>query len=327
MRWRSSLKAGPLARYAVTPSIRKVISVRVPTDRPCPSSSSLHIWRTASGTYHLPFDHSSNSVPDDRSDEIAAVLLTETEAVRILTSGVIREQGLLPYSSNHSFLVTVSATNISESLSNDTLNGALLPAVYKPQRGESPLWDFEWGSLCKRETAAYEICRLLGWQLVPPTVLRNGTRGLGSVQLYIDHDEEDHYFTIQADARYTFAFRRMALFDYVINNADRKSGHCLAGADGQVWAIDHGVCLHDEHKLRTVIWEFSDADIDTELLDDLVRFRAQLDDTDSDATRTLCLLLTQIEIEALYQRVNDLIRHGRFPAPDPYRRNYPWPPI
>ncbi len=154
----------------------------------------------------------------------------------------------------------------------------VLPAVYKPQRGESPLWDFEWGSLCQRETAAYEISRLLGWRLVPPTVLRNGTRGLGSVQLYIDHDEEDHYFTVQADARYAPAFRRMALFDYVINNADRKSGHCLVGSDGQVWAIDHGVCLHTEFKLRTVIWEFGDCAIDPELLDDLAQFRAQLAD-------------------------------------------------
>jgi uncharacterized repeat protein (TIGR03843 family) len=203
----------------------------------------------------------------------------------------------------------------------------VLPAVYKPQRGESPLWDFEWGSLCQRETAAYEISRVLGWQLVPPTVLRNGTRGLGSVQLYIHHDDDEHYFTVQADARYTPAFRRMALFDYVINNADRKSGHCLIGDDGQVWAIDHGVCLHDEYKLRTVIWEFSDDVISPDLLDDLARFEDELDDESSTTSQTLCQLLSYRERAALRRRVDDLLRARRYPAPDPYRRNFPWPPI
>ena len=272
-------------------------------------------------------------MPQAQDDGSESVYLTEADAVKILSSGVMREQGLLPYSSNHSFMVTVSLdshdpTSDVDVAANDSAQvGTVLPAVYKPQRGESPLWDFEWGSLCQRETAAYEISRVLGWQLVPPTVLRRGTRGLGSVQLYIHHDDDEHYFTVQADARYAPAFRRMALFDYVINNADRKSGHCLVGDDGQVWAIDHGVCLHDEYKLRTVIWEFSDDAISPQLLDDLARFMAQLDDASSSTSQTLCQLLSHDERAALRRRVGDLLRMRRFPAPDPYRRNFPWPPI
>lgn len=253
---------------------------------------------------------SSANVQDD-----APILLTEADAAHTLAAGAMQEQGLLPYSSNHGFLVTVAE------------NGLVLPAVYKPQRGESPLWDFEWGSLCKRETAAYEISRLLDWRLVPPTVLRHGTRGLGSVQLYIDNDDEEHYFTIHADARYAPALRRIALFDYVINNADRKSGHCLVGSDQRIWAIDHGVCFHAEFKLRTVIWEFSGATIDPDLLGDLTRFHAQLCDENSDASQVLRRLLNPTERVALLERVKDLLRTGKFPAPDAYRRNFPWPPI
>ena len=270
----------------------------------------------------MPLDPSQESVPQDPNEAETPILLSEEDAAGVLASGVMREQGLLPYSSNHSFLVTIAAApsagdsslEAASNAANSLPDSLVLPAVYKPQRGESPLWDFEWGSLCQRETAAYEISRLLGWRLVPPTVLRNGTRGLGSVQLYIHHDEEDHYFTVQADARYAPAFRRMALFDYVINNADRKSGHCLVGSDGQVWAIDHGVCLHTEFKLRTVIWEFGDSAIDPELMDDLAQFRAQLADDSSDATQTLCHLLSPDERRALQRRVTDLIRTREVPG-------------
>ena len=191
------------------------------------------------------------------------------------------EQGLLPYSSNHSFLVTVAGGDLT------------LPAVYKPQRGETPLWDFEWGSLCKRETAAYEVSRSLDWNLVPPTVLRQGTRGLGSVQLYVPNDDEEHYFTIHADARFAVPLRRLALFDYVINNADRKSGHCLIGPEGRLWAIDHGICFHVEFKVRTVIWEFSAEPIEPDTLEDLARFRAALCDPSGAVARTLHRFLPQ----------------------------------
>ena len=241
--------------------------------------------------------------------------LTESDVLKTLIDGKMAEQGLLPYSSNHSFLVTVTSNELS------------LPAVYKPRRGENPLWDFEWGSLCLRETAAYVISRSLGWDLVPPTVLREGTRGIGSVQLFIRCDDEEHYFTVQADALFTSTLRQLALFDFIINNADRKSGHCLIGADRRLWAIDHGICFHTEYKLRTVIWEFSEEPIDQSLLEDLARLEEQLTRRDGDLLGAMCQLLTDPERKALLKRIRMLLRTKTFPAPLSHRRNYPWPPV
>lgn len=245
----------------------------------------------------------------------ASIPLTEDQVLQTLRTGKLEEKGLLPYSSNHSFLVVVSDDQLT------------LPAVYKPQRGENPLWDFEWGTLCKREAAAYLICSALAWPLVPPTVLRDGTRGLGSVQFYIDHDSEAHYFTIQDDARFALSLRQLALFDYIINNADRKSGHCLIGADERLWAIDHGICFHTEYKLRTVIWEFSGEPIAPELVEDMQTLRQQLMDVNHTIAQQLCALLTDEERKALLKRLQQLIRKQCYPAPQPQRRNYPWPPV
>lgn len=244
-----------------------------------------------------------------------SIPLTEDQVLQTLTKGTLEEKGLLPYSSNHSFLVVVSDGELT------------LPAVYKPQRGENPLWDFEWGTLCKREAAAYVVCRALGWQLVPPTVLRDGTRGLGSVQFYIDHNAENHYFTVQDDARFADTLRQLALFDFIVNNADRKSGHCLIGGDERLWAIDHGICFHTEYKLRTVIWEFSGEPIAVDLLDDIKAFRQLITEPDEPVAQQLCLLLADDERKALLTRLQQLIRKQCYPAPQPHRRNYPWPPV
>ena len=240
--------------------------------------------------------------------------LTEDRVLETLHLGEMEEKGLLPYSSNHSFLVVVEHGDLT------------LPAVYKPQRGEAPLWDFEWGTLCKRETAAYEISRILGWGIVPPTVLRIGSRGLGSVQFFIEHDREAHYFSAAEDARYADTFRRLALFDFVVNNADRKSGHCLIGVDGRVWAIDHGICFHVEYKLRTVIWEFSCEIIEDVYLADLAALRRELA-ADSELRQSLASLLSQAEFSAMRKRVEQLLRTRVYPAPSSHRRNFPWPPI
>jgi uncharacterized repeat protein (TIGR03843 family) len=253
--------------------------------------------------------------PSHPQPEGESLRLTEMEALRALAKGQMREQGLLPYSSNHSFLITVTSADRT------------LPAVYKPRRGESPLWDFEYGSLCLRETAAYHVSRILGWDLVPPTVLRDGTRGLGSVQLFIESNDDEHYFTIQEDARFSPALRRLALFDYIINNADRKSGHCLISGEPRLWAIDHGICFHTEYKLRTVIWEFSDEPIESVLLADLNTLYGGLLDAQSEPNRILCRLLNDAERTSLAERTKSLLRRKRYPAPLSHRRNYPWPPI
>jgi uncharacterized repeat protein (TIGR03843 family) len=243
------------------------------------------------------------------------IQVTETQVLTVLTHGEMAEQGLLPYSSNTSFLITT------------THNGMTLPAVYKPRRGENPLWDFEWGTLCQRETAAYLVSRTLGWDLVPPTVLREGTRGVGSVQLFISNNDSEHYFTVQEDARFVPAMRRLALFDFVVNNADRKSGHCLLGDDQRLWAIDHGICFHTEYKLRSVIWEFSDMPIEPQMISDLQELQDCLLDERSSLCQILCQLLTSAERSAMLARTKILLQKRTFPSPQTHRRNYPWPPI
>lgn len=241
--------------------------------------------------------------------------LTEAQVLSTLESGRIAIQGRLPYSSNHSFLVEVDGEKRT------------LAAVYKPGRGENPLWDFDQGTLCHRETAAYEVSLALGWGLVPPTILRQGPYGRGSVQFYVENDPDQHYFSVRDDARFAMTLRRIVLFDYIVNNADRKSGHCLVDPDGRMWAIDHGVCFHVEYKLRSVIWEFSGQAIEPELLADMARFERALAHAGSAFSRRFAALLTGDEVNAMHRRLTHLLTCGSYPEPQPMRRNYPWPPI
>ena len=270
--------------------------------------------------FELPDDdvnanlHAEIDASDDE-EEGEAVAIDVERVIKVLTHGKMEERGLLPYSSNYSFLVLVDDGEIQ------------LPAVYKPRRGENPLWDFTTGTLCQRETAAFDVSHALGWDLVPPTVLRKGTRGIGSVQFFIDCDPEIHYFTMREDARYASTLRRLVLFDYIVNNADRKSGHCLFGNDDRVWAIDHGICFHEEYKLRTVIWEFSGEVIEADLMADLATLRHILDDADSALNQRLNSLLTGTERNAFCTRLQQLLDSGQYPNPLPYQRNHPWPPI
>lgn len=219
--------------------------------------------------------------------------------------------GLMPNASNYTFLARC------------TVAGASVLAIYKPRRGEIPLWDFPDGTLHRREVAAYEVARALGWPSVPPTVLREGPEGVGSAQLFVRFDPDHHYFTL--DSTHADAFRRVALFDVVVNNADRKGGHCLLGEDGLVHVIDHGVCFSTEPKLRTVIWDFVGEPIDDALRDDLVRLRGDL--ATGDLRAVLSPLLAPDEIDETQRRLDALLDLGSFPAPAPGERPYPWPPI
>lgn len=247
--------------------------------------------------------------------------------LRALIEGEIEEKGLLPYSSNYAFLITVHHGQQA------------FPAVYKPRRGENPLWDFPTGTLCQRETAAFIVSEALGWSLVPPTVLRDGPRGPGSIQFFIECDPDIHYFNMREDARYALALRRLTLFDYLINNADRKAGHCLYAYDDRLsfdeerekpdatrmWAIDHGICFHHQYKLRTVIWEYAGEPIEEQLLIDLELFQRL---TDAEPLRTtLNQLLNLPEREALCHRIHNLLSARCYPLPLAHQRNYPWPPI
>ncbi len=238
---------------------------------------------------------------------------TDPAIPQALVTGELEILGLMPNSSNYTFLARAS-----------NYEGPGVLAIYKPQRGETPLWDFPEGTLCRREVAAYEVSRALGWPNVPPTVLREGPEGIGSVQLFVDFDLEHHYFTLE-DAHQD-EFRRIALFDLAVNNADRKGGHCLLGKDGRIWVIDHGVCFSDEPKLRTVIWAFVGEPIPGPELDDIRRAAALLEEEGGALGEALTPLLAPEEARALRERLDSLVEAGAFPEPGP-GRPYPWPPI
>jgi uncharacterized repeat protein (TIGR03843 family) len=211
----------------------------------------------------------------------------------------------MPWSSNATFLTEV------------TLDGATALAVYKPERGERPLWDFPRG-LYKRELAAWHLSEALGWGLVPLTIRRDGPYGEGSFQLFIQADFEQHYFTLHENAAHHSRLKRICLFDLLANNADRKSGHCLLGPDGDIYAVDNGLCFHEEPKLRTVIWEFGGEPIPDAMLEDVRRFaRAKL-------PKPLVALLDGPEQKALRARAGEVVASECFPV-DTGGHRYPWP--
>ena len=235
-----------------------------------------------------------------------------TRAIDILTNGEMRVEGRLAWGSNYTMLAY--ACHEEEEVA----------VVYKPQRGERPLWDFPTGTLCQRERAAYVVAKECGWGFVPPTILRDGPYGMGSVQLFIEHDPEEHYFTFQGHEPFDEQLRPIVLFDWMINNADRKGGHVLLDSDDRIWAIDHGICFHPEYKLRSVIWEYAGQPISAELLENLTRFEANL--TNSPIADELDSLLSSEEVDALHRRTKQLLTSTTFPEPGP-GRHYPWPPV
>ncbi|MBW3579100.1 MAG: SCO1664 family protein [Actinobacteria bacterium] len=204
-----------------------------------------------------------------------------------------------------------------------------LLAVYKPQRGETPLWDFPSGTLHRREVAAYVLDRELGWGLVPPTVLReDGPYGRGSVQLFVEHDPQQHYFAlVQAgDASVVAQLQRMVVFDLIANNADRKASHVLLDGAGRIRLVDHGVCFHEDAKLRTVAWEFAGEPIPESLRSGVAELTGRLADHDDPVNRGLAALLTAGEVAATARRARAVADRERFPPPTG-RRPYPWPPL
>lgn len=239
--------------------------------------------------------------------------LSINEMLAMLTYGELVPQTLMPWSSNAT-LLCVATYDEKQAL-----------VVYKPRRGERPLWDFPEGTLCQREAAAFVVSNDLGWHLVPPTVLRDGPYGEGSAQFFIDNDEEDHLFTMQKEGGFEAYLPRLAAFDIIINNADRKSGHCLKGRDGRLWAIDHGVAFHDEYKLRTVLWDFAGSDIPADIMEDIAQLSTRLAQREG-PLRMLEQLLSAAEMRALQRRIDRLLHKGKYPQPTS-ERNYPWPPV
>jgi hypothetical protein len=233
--------------------------------------------------------------------------------LNVLQYGEITIKGEFAWGSNYTFLAEVSQ------------NGDKVLSVYKPSRGERPLWDFPPASLARREAAAYLVSEALGWELVPPTVYRRKAPiGPGSLQLFIDHDPEVHYFNLSKTDRQRL--RPVVLFDLLINNADRKGSHLLFDNNHHLWLIDHGISFHAEDKLRTVIWDFAGERIPDQLTDDLRNFRQTLE-PDTGFIKNLHALLNPQEIKALVTRTELLISMRQFPQPNPDERSFPWPPL
>ncbi|MGH2811884.1 MAG: SCO1664 family protein [Actinomycetota bacterium] len=226
-----------------------------------------------------------------------------------LKRGDLKVVGLLPYASNYTLLARIRS------------NGRDEPAVYKPVEGEMPLWDFPPGTLCRREVAAFVVSEAAGWGLVPPTVLRDGPLGYGAVQSYVSHDPTVTAFDLKAT--HESDLKRIALFDVLVNNADRKAGHVLLDPSRQLWAVDHGVCFHADPKLRTVLWDFVGEAISPSDL----RALAALDDAlDEEVGILLATLLDEAEVDAMRSRLRALVQERVYPQPGP-GRPYPWPPV
>jgi uncharacterized repeat protein (TIGR03843 family) len=227
-----------------------------------------------------------------------------------LREGDLEMKGQFTLGSNYTFLVSLH------------YDGKELSAVYKPSRGEQPLWDFPENSLALREVAAYWVSEGLGWHFVPLTILReDGPLGPGSLQQYIEYDPEYHYFNFSKKDK--LKLKPVVVFDLLVNNADRKGSHVFFENDThKIWLIDHGLCFHAEDKLRTVIWDFAGERIPEDLLQTLGRLS-----TEKALLGDLQNFLSPREISALKARAKALIASGVFPDPPPGRRSFPYPPV
>jgi uncharacterized repeat protein (TIGR03843 family) len=236
--------------------------------------------------------------------------------------------------SNYVFLATLTHPQFREGL-----------VVYKPAQGEQPLWDFP-PNLYQREVAAYQLSRLLNWNIIPPTIIKpDGPHGIGSIQLFINHDPNEHYFYLQETlgisgeinyeksnsvkrtnplVKLDYSFLKLAILDIIINNADRKAGHILRDQEDNIWGIDNGLSFHTERKLRTVIWDYSGVEIPTDWSSQLEKLHALI--TDSSSDQQLFSMLSEEEISAMLARLENLIKTGTLPEMF-YERCVPWPLI
>jgi len=225
--------------------------------------------------------------------------------------GDLELKGQFMLGSNYTFLVAVRC------------DGKEFSAVYKPSRGEQPLWDFPDSTLAKREVAAYLVSEALGFGFVPFTVLReDGPHGPGSLQQFIEYDPEYHYFNFSEEDKQLL--KPVVLFDLLVNNADRKGSHVFfETGTHKLYAIDHGICFHESDKLRTVLWDFAGGPIP----DDLLTKIKPLLSPDHPLLADLRPYLNPREISALAGRARSLTRSGVFPLEPRDRRAYPYPPL
>ena len=246
---------------------------------------------------------------------------SEGATLDLLTHGPLEVEGRLVDASNATLYCTITTSQKNQkneksqksqksqknqkNQKNARRQQGTVACVYKPIAGERPLWDFPGGTLAGREVAAYAVSRAAGWDVVPPTVMRDGPFGPGMCQLWIDHDTDVDLIALSRRTDHA-GLREMAVFDAVVNNADRKIGHLLPVADGHLYGCDHGVCFAEDYKLRTVLWQWRGKTLPRRSLEALRRLNTQLNDGGLEAE--LSSLLTASEIAATKMRVETLRR-------------------
>ncbi len=231
---------------------------------------------------------------------------TYDDALELLKTGELNLVARMPGASNSTFLVGIK-----------NAEGEVAAAgIYKPAKGERPLWDFPDG-LYRREIAAFELSDLMGWGFIPPTIERDGPHGIGSLQFFIDSDFSQHYFELIEHEEHHDVLRKICLFDLVANNTDRKAGHCLLSNWDEIYGIDQGLCFSEDFKLRTVIWDFSGEQLTDAMLEDLQKISTE-------PLKRLEHWLSSPEIEATRERARQLADLERFPVDESGRR-WPWP--
>lgn len=253
--------------------------------------------------------------PEDAAPPSPTVAIDAATALELLRDGELEVLGRLVASTNFAMYCSITRT------CPDPEPDLVATCVYKPVRGERPLDDFPDGTLARREVAAHTLSEATGWRIVPPTVLREGPFGEGMVQLWIDVDPGVDPWELVQDS--DPALRSMAVFDAVVNNADRKVGHILP-TGGHLYGVDHGICFSDEPKLRTVLWNWRGRKLHADEIAVLETLRTGLA---GQLGRDLRRLLAPREVRATAARVDELLATGRFPRPDPDRPAIPWPPF
>ncbi len=236
-------------------------------------------------------------------------MTSDTNVKQALWHGEILSCQLTRLGSNYTFIVNVA------------LDGLEVYGIYKPRDGESPLWDFPNGTLYKREYAAYLLSEILGWNMVPFTIIRDGPYGIGSVQQFIEHDPRENYYTLGGD--YADQLRVICCFDLVANSTDRKPNHLITDPDGKLWSIDHGLTFHSDIKIRTVIWDFGGEEIPGQLLETLGEFKARLNGPQNSMPKRcqeLLSLLDAAEVEGLKGRLEWVLTERTFPGLNRPRR-------
>jgi hypothetical protein len=248
-------------------------------------------------------------IQDEDAPSTEPPVLTDEEAVAVLEHGEIVGQKLIPWGSNYSFAAAVEDTKGREIL-----------AIYKPETGETPLWDFPDGTLFKREVASYRLTKMLNWPVIPPTVIHDGPLGPGSLQLYKQPREPDDSDSPEdVWGQCTLPIEQIVLFDHIANNADRKLAHCLTDHTGRIWGIDHGLTFNVDFKLRTVLWQFVGQPVSRQLIVDLRRVRS----CEAELRAELEPLLNERELITLLRRIDAFLAEPVFPILDP-GRNIPY---